>query len=79
MGMTQLRHLKLWFAGRLENWELAEIKASLQDPATLSCQECPMSEMRLNQPPEPTSSFTRKRMAVSVKQGRAGVSGLPFA
>ncbi len=38
MGMTQLRHLKLWFAGRLKNWELADyelgqIKASFQEAA----------------------------------------------
>ena len=34
MGKIQLRHIKLWFAGKHKNWELAayevdEIKASL--------------------------------------------------
>jgi hypothetical protein len=36
MATTQLRHLKLWFAGREKNWtlanyELAQIKISFQD------------------------------------------------
>ena len=40
MGMTQLRHLKLSFAGKLRNWDLAayeldQIKESFQDAATL--------------------------------------------
>ena len=40
MGATQLRHFKLWFAGNLRNWELADyeleqIKASLIEAATL--------------------------------------------
>ncbi|MGC2410896.1 MAG: hypothetical protein WA441_13110 [Methyloceanibacter sp.] len=40
MGATQLRHVKLWFAGKLRNWELAayevgQIKASLEDAAQL--------------------------------------------
>jgi hypothetical protein len=40
MGATQLRHIKLWFAGKLGNWGLAEyevgqIKASLEDAAEL--------------------------------------------
>jgi len=40
MGQTQLRHIKLWFAGKLQNWELADyeagqIKASLADAAGL--------------------------------------------
>ena len=40
MGATQLRHIKLWFAGKLRNWELAtyelgQIKASFEDAATL--------------------------------------------
>jgi len=40
MGATQLRHFKLWFAGKLRNWELAayelgQIKASFEDAATL--------------------------------------------
>jgi hypothetical protein len=24
MGLTQLRHFKLWYAGRSKNWELAD-------------------------------------------------------
>jgi hypothetical protein len=40
MGMTQLRHLKLSFAGKSRNWDLAayeldQIKESFQDAATL--------------------------------------------
>jgi hypothetical protein len=40
MGATQLRHIKLWFAGKLRDWELAayelgQIKASLEDAANL--------------------------------------------
>jgi hypothetical protein len=38
MGAIQLRHIKLWFAGKLGNWELADyevgqIKASLEGAA----------------------------------------------
>lgn len=40
MGQTQLRHIKLWFAGKLQNWDLAtyeadQIKQSLETAATL--------------------------------------------
>ena len=40
MITTQLRHIKLWFAGKLRNWELAayeveRIKASLANAAEL--------------------------------------------
>jgi hypothetical protein len=40
MGTIQLRHIKLCFAGKLRNWELAayelaQIKSSLEDAATL--------------------------------------------
>jgi hypothetical protein len=40
MGAIQLRHIKLWFAGKLGTWELADyevgqIKASLEDAAEL--------------------------------------------
>jgi hypothetical protein len=40
MGDTQLRHLKLWYAGKLRNWQLADyelgqIRASFEDAATL--------------------------------------------
>jgi hypothetical protein len=40
MGVTQLRHFKLSFAGKLRNWELAayeldQVKASFNDAATL--------------------------------------------
>jgi hypothetical protein len=40
MGAIQLRHIKLWFAGKLGNWKLAayevgEIKASLENAADL--------------------------------------------
>jgi hypothetical protein len=40
MGATQLRHLKLWYAGKEKNWGLAEyelgqIKESFQDAMTL--------------------------------------------
>jgi hypothetical protein len=40
MGKIQLRHIKLWFAGKLANWELAtyetdEIRASLEQAADL--------------------------------------------
>ncbi|MDR3464607.1 MAG: hypothetical protein P4M07_01555 [Xanthobacteraceae bacterium] len=40
MGATQLRHIKLSFAGKLRNWALAayeldQIKTSFQDAATL--------------------------------------------
>ncbi len=40
MGAIQLRHIKLWFAGKLGNWDLAtyevgEIKASLENAADL--------------------------------------------
>ena len=39
MGVTQLRHLKLWYAGKDKNWGLAEyelgqIKESFQDAMT---------------------------------------------
>jgi hypothetical protein len=38
MSTVQLRHIKLWFAGKLENWDLADyelfrIRASLEDAA----------------------------------------------
>ena len=40
MGKIQLRHIKLWFAGKLTNWDLAayeveEIKAALESAADL--------------------------------------------
>jgi hypothetical protein len=40
MSATQLRHIKLWFAGKLQNWELAafeveQIKGGLGDAAQL--------------------------------------------
>lgn len=40
MGATQLRHMKLWFAGESSNWELAayelgQFKASLAEAALL--------------------------------------------
>ena len=40
MGQTQLRHIKLWFAGKLGNWPLAgyevgQIRSSLEDAAGL--------------------------------------------
>ena len=40
MGKIQLRHIKLWFAGKLGNWELAtyeadEIRVSLEKAADL--------------------------------------------
>jgi hypothetical protein len=40
MGQTQLRHIKLWFAGKLQNWDLAtyelgQIKQSLATAAAL--------------------------------------------
>jgi hypothetical protein len=40
MEATQLRHIKLWFAGKASNWKLAayqtrQIKARLQDAASL--------------------------------------------
>ena len=40
MGKIQLRHIKLWFAGKLANWDLAtyeldEIRASLEKAADL--------------------------------------------
>ena len=40
MGKIRLRHIKLWFAGKLANWELAtyeldEIRASLEKAADL--------------------------------------------
>jgi hypothetical protein len=40
MGKIQLRHIKLWFAGKLAHWELAtyevdEIRASLESAADL--------------------------------------------
>lgn len=40
MGAIQSRHIKLWFAGKLGNWDLAtyevgEIKASLENAADL--------------------------------------------
>src|SRR6266699_5230481 len=40
MNAAQLRHMKLWFAGKARNWDLAAnelrlIRASLEDAATL--------------------------------------------
>ncbi len=40
MSWTQLRHIKLWFAGKLQNWDLAsyelrQIRSSLEDAANL--------------------------------------------
>ena len=40
MGLTQLRHMKLWFAGKLGNWELAnyelaQMETNLKDAADL--------------------------------------------
>jgi hypothetical protein len=40
MGATQLRHFKLWYSGKLRNWELAgyelgQIKVSFQDAGAL--------------------------------------------
>jgi hypothetical protein len=40
MGAAQWRHIKLWFAGKLLNWDLAayelsQMKGSLVDAATL--------------------------------------------
>lgn len=51
MGATQLRHMKLWFAGKLRNWDLAayelgQIKASLQDAAQLY-QGIPVTDVTL--------------------------------
>jgi hypothetical protein len=38
MTAVQWRHIKLWFAGKLENWGLArrQIKASLEEAVVLS-------------------------------------------
>jgi hypothetical protein len=40
MTTIQMRHIKLWFAGKLKNWDLADyelnqIRQSLEDAATL--------------------------------------------
>jgi len=52
MAATQLRHAKLWFAGRNRNWDLAayevdEIKEGLQDAAKLhpTHEGVPVAEM----------------------------------
>jgi hypothetical protein len=49
MGMTQLRHFKLWYAGREKNWnlaryELGQIRASFGD-ATTYYPGLPVSDM----------------------------------
>ena len=52
MTATQLRHAKLWFAGKDHNWDLAayeidEIKEGLEDPARLhpTFEGFPVAEM----------------------------------
>jgi hypothetical protein len=52
MAATQLRHAKLWFAGKNRNWELAayevdEIKEGLQDAAKFhaTADGIPVAEM----------------------------------
>ena len=55
MGATQLRHFKLYFAGRLQNWDLAryeleQIKASFTDAATLY-PGIPISDMSIMSEP----------------------------
>ena len=55
MAAKQWRHIKLWFAGRQRNWdlaayELAQIKASLADAATLYS-NIPVSDVTLMSAP----------------------------
>jgi len=55
MGATQLRHIKLAFAGKLRNWELAayeleQIDASFQDAAMLY-PGIPVTDMTIVGPP----------------------------
>ena len=57
MGITQLRHFKLWYAGNVKNWalanyELVQINAVFQDAARLF-PNVPVADMRsMAQPSE---------------------------
>ena len=50
MTLTQMRHLKLWFAGDAKNWELAdyeldELKEGFDDAIEYSDVRCQMSDV----------------------------------
>ncbi|HYS48851.1 MAG TPA: hypothetical protein VEM36_08765 [Xanthobacteraceae bacterium] len=50
MTLTQMRHLKLWFAGDAKNWELAdyeldELKEGFDDAIEYSDVRCRMSDV----------------------------------
>jgi hypothetical protein len=61
MVATQLRHFKLWYAGRVKNWELAnyelvQIRASFEDAARFSPNIPVADRTRLTQPADEVGS-----------------------
>ena len=69
MGMTQLRHFKLWFSGKLRNWDLAayeldQIKVSFND-AVLLYPGIPVTDMTIVADP-----VKRLQDAIDTKDGK---------
>jgi hypothetical protein len=61
MVATQLRHFKLWYAGQVKNWELAnyelvQIRASFEDATRLSPNIPVADRTRLTQPADEVGS-----------------------
>lgn len=72
MVATQLRHFKLWYAGQVKNWELAnyelaQIRASFEDATRLS-PNIPVASIMITQPvDEVRSAIEAKDSAKFVK------------
>ncbi len=66
MGVAQLRHFKLWYAGNVRNWpladyELGQIKASFED-ATKLYPNLPAADMSsMTQPADEISSAIKAK------------------
>jgi hypothetical protein len=65
---TQLRHFKLWYAGRVKNWaladfELRQIRASFENPTKIFPNIPPDSKYMITQPAEELDS------AIEAKDG----------
>jgi cytochrome c553 len=81
MLAKQWRHIKLWFAGRQRNWdlaayELAQLKASLADAATLYS-NIPVSDVAIMV--EPLQSINRAIEAKDSKSFGTAFNGLTAA
>jgi hypothetical protein len=84
MTATQLRHAKLWFAGRAKNWDLAveidELKERLEDAAKQfpTHDGLPVADMIKCHTPAPLDELEKAVDAKSsVRQAQHGVQRLP--